>query len=408
MLFGILKGRSLMLSEVGRALDDVKEDGTPMDLIQTEKRLSRNLLSERFDDEAFEANWWSKVSSHVAKDDGEGVVIAVDYTDAQKPYAQPWRAKGMEFACRCRDGSEGVVGRGFPIAMFTASLPNGQYMPVLAHVFSYDEPSFSKSSEPKVFMECMTRVAPHVGKRAWWAMDRGFENNRYFDHLDRMERRWVTRVKVGDAVSHPQTVFTAGGIQTDVRTLAQARGLGAPFRFTRKVNGRTIRVELERFEVFLSNQKNNPKPVGPARTLLVIRRLRSDGTVTEEPLTVLASEWAGTDAHAIEIYGAFTRRWKVEEMARAEKDSRGWGLRLEDFRSLKLVGIRRLVMLAQAVYLYLVELGLPNATDLAAKLVRTVRRFGDPKDWTYVLFRAVADWLKAMERRQVRAWARGP
>lgn len=405
MLTGIFLSKSLMLSKIGRAADGRSRSDDPNWMHVIEKRLSRNLLSERFNEQAFMSAYWPLVERRTRADEGEGVVIGVDYTDAQKPFAQPDHPKGMQYACRCRDGSKKEKGLGYPIAMFTASLPNGQYMPVLAHVYSYDDPAFMGSSEPKVFMQCMSEVAPHVGRRAWWAMDRGYENHRYFAHLDALERRWVTRVRVSDRVQHPQTVFTESGEKTDVRALSRARGAGSRTRVTRKVNGRSVVHELERFTVYLSDQKTSPRAVGQRRTLLVARRLRQ-GKAAKETLTMIASEWVGTDEHAEEIFGVYVRRWKVEEATRAAKDSRGWGVRLEDFRSLKFDGIRRLVMLAQAVYLFISEMYPRIAERSFAPFLLGVGRLSSPEDWTYQLMVAIGNALASVARCSRLRWMR--
>lgn len=234
MLLGNFMSHSLMLSEIGRTLREKDANGRLRRLIHTEKRLSRNLLSDRFDDQAFYAAWFGRIGRHLGADDGKGVVLAIDYTDirkngAKKPPSKEQVRKGlrrpdekmpMQFISWCRDGSTKKVGARYPIAQFEASRSNGVRAPVLYHVFSKREPGYL--SEPKVFMDCMDRVAPHIGKQAWWALDRGFQNMQYFDHMDRLGVRWATRVKIGAKVKNPQTLFLADGTKTDVGTAAVA------------------------------------------------------------------------------------------------------------------------------------------------------------------------------------------
>lgn len=153
--------------------------------------------------------------------------------------------------------------------------------------------------------------------------------------------------------------------------------------------------------MWLSNQKNRKAPIGPFRTLLVVKG-RSD-----EPMVVLASEWDDAEGHLHELFDVYMRRWDAEEANRAMKDSRGWGVRLEDLPSLKFVGVRRLVMLAACGYLFLAEMGLAGERVVGA-VVATIGCFGVARDETYRLLRAVGAVLSRMPRWRLTAWTRGP
>ena len=102
MILGIYRSESLMLSEIGRKLDEDTR------LIHTEKRFSRNLNSDRLDDKDLLRRHLELASRATMKDNGEGVVTAVDYTDLAKPSAD--LHTGMELVCRCRVGSKGTIG----------------------------------------------------------------------------------------------------------------------------------------------------------------------------------------------------------------------------------------------------------------------------------------------------------
>ena len=125
MFAGIVMSRSLMLSEIGRSLNETARDGTRRRLIHTEKRLSRGLNSDRLDDEAIRRVLLERAGRLTLRDDGDGVVVAIDYTDLAKPYARPQQPRGMELACKCHDGSRGSVSMGYPIVQIEASLPGG-------------------------------------------------------------------------------------------------------------------------------------------------------------------------------------------------------------------------------------------------------------------------------------------
>lgn len=396
MLKGMAISRSPMLSEIGRALDEEDSNGDPRRLIHTEKRLSRGLNSDRLDDVALRTRHLERVSRWTRHVDGEGTVIAVDYTDLAKPYANTER--GMEGVCMCWNGSDHDKGIGFPVVQIEADMGNVQ-APVILHPFSYDE--IAKSSQTKVFLEQIAIAAPHIGPRAWWTSDRGFDNTRYFDGLDALNLRWICRLQY--AVKNQRDLFVADGRCLSVEDAA----LEAIPRYKMEIKaGRkrakgsgksTITLEIGARKVWLTDQKNNPSAMGKARTLIVVWGFG------KSPLAFLVSEYLEGKAAILEATRAYGRRWKCEEATRAMKDSRGWGVDLEDVRALTLRGIRRLALLAVILYAFLASLR-TDAAELVERALKLVPSFGNcPPDPRYRLFRGLGEMIRRAAR-----WTRRP
>lgn len=112
------------------------------------------------------------------------------------------------------------------------------------------------------------------------------------------------------------------------------------------------------------------------------------------------SEHLETKAAILEATRAYGRRWKCEEATRAMKDSRGWGVDLEDVRALTLRGVRRLALLAVLLYTFLAGLR-DEGSALVARALRLVLCFGKvPPDPIYRLFRAFGMLLQRHIRQE--------
>ncbi len=394
MLSGMVISRSPMLSEIGRSLEEEDAHGDPRRLIHTEKRLSRGLNSDRLDDVALRTRHLEIVSKFTRKDDGAGTVIAVDYTDLAKPWANI--DHGMEGVSRCWNGSDGETGIGYPVVQIEADMGAVQ-APVLLHPFSYDE--ISKSSQTNVFLEQIAVAAPYIGSRAWWTSDRGFDNTRYFDGLDALNLRWICRLQY--AIKNQRDLFVADGRCLKVEDAA----LEVIPRFKMEIKAgrkrakgsgkKTITLDVGSRKVYLSDQKNPADPKGKARTLIVVWGFG------KQPLAFLVSEHLEGKAAILEAARAYGRRWKCEEATRAMKDSRGWGVDLEDVRALTLRGVRRIALLATILYAFLALLR-ETGGKVIARIMEQVLAFGKcPPDPIYRLFRGLGILLqRSLRRRQ--------
>ena len=397
MLTGMAISRSPMLSEIGRALDEEDGEGNPRRLIHTEKRLSRGLNSDRLDDDALRRRHLRMVSQWTTRNDGEGVVCAVDYTDIAKPWADTDPDSGMEGVGRCWNGSDHATGIGYPVVQVEADLGELS-IPVILHPFSYDE--IAKSSQTRVFLHHIAQAAPYVGPLAWWTADRGFDNARYFDGLDALELRWICRLQY--AVKNQRDLIVADGRCLKVEDAA----LEVIPRFKMKIpagrkrakgSGKsTITLEIGARKVYLTDQKIPAHARGQARTLIVVWGFG------RQPVALLASEHLEGKAAILEAARAYGRRWKCEEATRAMKDSRGWGVDLEDVRALTLRGIQRLVLLAVLLYTFMTTLRI-DASELLDRALALVSAFGRlPPDPRYRLFRGLGELLRRGRRRRDR------
>ena len=400
MLHGMAVSRSPMLSEISRALEEEDENGEPRRLIHTERRMSRGLNSDRLDDNALRARHLDRVARWTRKDEGAGTVIAVDYTDLSKPYAN--RERGMEGVGACWNGSDHETGTGYPVVQIEADMGDLQ-APVILHPFSYDE--IAKSSQTKVFLEQIAIAAPYIGPLAWWTSDRGFDNSVYFAGLDALSLRWICRLQI-DSNPNKKTpernLFMADGqllgvyaaaLETIPRFKMEIK-LGR--KRAKSVGKSTLTLEIGARKVWLTDQKKTPSPLGKARTLIVVWGFG------KSPVALLVSEYLEGKAALLEAARAYGRRWKCEEATRAMKDSRGWGVDHEDVRALTLRGVRRLAMLAVILYNFLATVR-ETGGQLVARAIALANCFGKvPPDPIYRIMRGVGELLRRATRRRER------
>lgn len=389
MLKGMTIGRSPMLSEIGRALEEVDEDGEPRRLIHTEKRLSRGLNSDRFDDDALLGRHLVEVARWTRKDRGEGVVMAVDYTDLAKPYAD--LDDGMQGVGWCWNGSDHEVGIGYPVVQIEADTGAAQ-IPVILRPFSYQDKNFVEGSQTLIFLEQIALAAPYIGARAWWTADRGFDNGIFFDGLDALGLRWVIRLQYG--IKRQRSLYLEDGreLRVDAAALEAGRAFKMQIKAGRKrtkgSGKNVIDLEIGAMKVFLEDRKT-------ARTLVVVWGFG------KEPVALLASEYASDKDTVLEMARAYGRRWKCEEQTRAIKDSRGWGVDLEDVRALTLRGIQRIALLTILLYTFLASVRGMGA-DIVKRLLDLAPSFGVcPADPIYRMFRGLGELLRRARWRRV-------
>ncbi len=128
MLYGILAGNKVHLSEIARSL---KESIT---LKKTIERLSRNLNAFE-DKELLMQDYLSLVKRHVKED---YAVIVIDHSDIAKP-----ASRKLEELSEIRDGSTGKITQGYlTIEAAVLSETGKMPLPVYEKVFSASEEGF--------------------------------------------------------------------------------------------------------------------------------------------------------------------------------------------------------------------------------------------------------------------------
>lgn len=314
MIYGILAGNKLHLSEIARAL---KESIT---LKKTIDRLSKNLHAFDGKDSVMH-NYLGLVRQQV-KDDY--AVIIIDNSDIVKPASTK-----LEALSEIRDGSTGEITQGYlTIEAAVLSEKGKMPLPVYEKVFSAAEKGFI--SETHENLCCLQSLTENFSSRCVRTLDRGFDANEYYRYFLKHGERFVIRAKKNRNVIY-------GGQTCNIMDVA-LRYKGAYRMDFKDKKGRTIRCKMSCIPVRLCEF--------PSREL-VLTVVYGFG---EEPMLLLSSLKMQEKKKLCHIITkVYLLRWRIEEYFRFKKQQ----FELEDLRVMSLQSIRNLNLLAMLAVGYI-------------------------------------------------------
>ena len=314
MIYGILAGNKLHLSEIARSL---KESIT---LKKTIDRLSKNLHAFDGKDSVMH-NYLGLVRQQV-KDDY--AVIIIDNSDIVKPASTKLKALS-----EIRDGSTGEITQGYlTIEAAVLSEKGKMPLPVYEKVFSAAEKGFI--SETHENLCCLQSLTENFSSRCVRTLDRGFDANEYYRYFLKHGERFVIRAKKNRNVIY-------GGQTCNIMDVA-LRYKGAYRMDFKDKKGRTIRCKMSCIPVRLCEF--------PSREL-VLTVVYGFG---EEPMLLLSSLKMQEKKKLCHIITkVYLLRWRIEEYFRFKKQQ----FELEDLRVMSLQSIRNLNLLAMLAVGYI-------------------------------------------------------
>ena len=314
MIYGILAGNKLHLSEIARSL---KESIT---LKKTIDRLSKNLHAFDGKDSVMH-NYLGLVRQQV-KDDY--AVIIIDNSDIVKPASTK-----LEALSEIRDGSTGEITQGYlTIEAAVLSEKGKMPLPVYERVFSAAEKGFI--SETHENLCCLQSLTENFSSRCVRTLDRGFDANEYYRYFLKHGERFVIRAKKNRNVIY-------GGQTCNIMDVA-LRYKGAYRMDFKDKKGRTIRCKMSCIPVRLCEF--------PSREL-VLAVVYGFG---EEPMLLLSSLKMQEKKKLCHIITkVYLLRWRIEEYFRFKKQQ----FELEDLRVMSLQSIRNLNLLAMLAVGYI-------------------------------------------------------
>jgi hypothetical protein len=362
-LFGLVEKRSVLLSEIGRALDE------PSDLIHTEKRLSRNLGNERYDDAAVEADYLRLVAPILRDERYPRPVIAVDLTDIAKS-----RARKMPYLSTVHDGSEDELATGYQVVSVEAVGVRGRRLPLLSRLFSKVAPDFK--SQNATALDAVTTVSPHVPDDAYWVFDSGFDGHIILRRLDELGLSYAVRLKV----SNDRLLHTPEG---QMRVSEVVKMLPQPHTHRTKYHrpestGRKQQLQLGfvrdvHLPEYTPGGRPSKKKLGETRYSLVVAQ-----GIGLKPLVILTTEDVQTKEDAGRIVDIYLERWGVEEANRFIKQ----GFKLENVRALTWTGLKRMVQLVHLAYGFLALL-VHGPRRQVERIASSFKAFGPVPEYMY-------------------------
>lgn len=334
MLFGILTSGSLILTEIGRQL----EDGTSS-RFYTVKRLSNNLRRQAFDRAGIEAEHLRVEGANVKRD----TLLVFDFSDASKPHGE-----AFEYLCEVRDGSQGTLGPGYWLLHTLAVARSGRIRPLLLRVFSQEDPSFR--SEPLVLFDAIDATFAATEGRGIFVEDRGGDSRRLLDKLLNGGRRFLIR----------QT--GARNVEIDVKSLenAQIQDTCVEVQTAEKtwrtylVSDLAEKMLLPFRERWWTKEGLSTLRYGFVKVRLPGRRERLTLCVADLPghkhlLILLTNLTVRRACEALAVIRRYFLRWDIEDAIRFGKQELNW----EGFRIRKFEAIQNIELLAVLAFSFL-------------------------------------------------------
>lgn len=312
MIYGIQANEDVKVSNIVRSLNE------DIDLIQTEKRLTRQLSG---DDLTEELN--KRIISVARHSIRPNTILALDLSDISKPYSEQ-----QEFLADVWDGSRGKVGKGYWLCSVTgADIKGERVTPLYAELFSQKAVGFE--SENAQILKAVDSVVEGIGKNGIWVIDRGGDREILINGILQRNLRFIIRA-VGSRKEE-------GGLLLDGVALSM-RCIHRREVVIQKSNGKREKLILR-----MGLRKVHFPSIKEEMTVVVIHGFG------EKPMMLLTNiKYKRASEFVHFILESYLTRWKCEESFRFIKQS----YQLEDVRLRSYVGLRNIVVLVQAVFYF--------------------------------------------------------
>ena len=360
-VYGIISSQSVMLTEMGRSLEE------DVSLKKIEERFCRQLAKPRLW-ERLHRSLLSQAAPKVLED----TLLILDLSDIQKKYARK-----MEYVTDVRDGSQQVIGKGYWTCQVVGTDVEGsQIIPLYQALYSQDSPEFS--SENDEVLKAVSLVGSYTGNHGVWVMDRGGDRGQLFRPLLKKDQQFIVRLVGNRHLLYRNTPSLA-------RRLAWS--CACPYKDT------LIREEEGREKAYPIRYGFLPVRLpGYSQTplwLLVVKGLGS------QPLMLLTTIRLRRSAKVLKrVLFSYLRRWSIEETIRFIKQTYD----LENIRVLRYVCLQNMMALVLVVFYFLAVVldSHHKLKVMAGHVLDCARRvFGVP-DFKYY---ALGDGLSAIFRR---------
>lgn len=288
MIYGLIRSSSIYLSDIARSL---KENITLKKVVE---RLSNNLSN--FDKEKRDYVWDNYVECTKNKID-ENTVFCFDPSDLGKKHSTK-----LEDLDLIKDGSTGEYINGYKMVEVAALTKNEKLpIPVYSSLYSSKEADFISEND-----ECLTAlryINNKFGNIGIYALDRGFDDEKYFKYFSDKDLSFVIRMTVKRNV-----IVCKSGKTRNIQKVAISKKCKQQYSYKDK-NGITRTATTGYVKVKIPNIEDK------TFYLVIIK----SSEFPNNPMMLLTNLVPENDEFTKIVNKVYIRRWKIEEYFKFKK-----------------------------------------------------------------------------------------
>ncbi|MEY8765073.1 MULTISPECIES: transposase [Clostridium] len=357
MIYGILENQTILLSDISRAL---KEN---ISLKKTIERLSNNLKTFNKHNVAID-NYISEIKPYI----DDNTVFCVDGSEITKRNSKVLEAMG-----KVRDGSTGETNINGYNCFEIAALTNKYNMPVSVYSKIYSNAETDFVSENEEVLEGLNFIRKHFGSKGIRALDRGFDDKKFYRYFINSGEPFVIRAKCNRNVIHNDK---------SINILKLANKYHGRFStIVRNKAGKAKKCKFSFISIALPDIPDKPL------TLVVIRGL---GKV---PMMLISSIKPDDKRLTLTIIQVYLKRWRIEEYFRFKKQQ----FDFENIRVRSLNSIRTMNLLLSLIVGFIAMLSEKRGENILNILIQKLsNRIYKIPDFDYY---AVADGIYSILKK---------
>lgn len=366
MTYGMLASGSCLLTDI---VDQLHEDSKKVNSVE---RLTRH-LNNGIHPSALKS-YLTVIRKWVPSDP----VIHIDDSDVVKPDGYKFEALGI-----VRDGSKStetksVYEKGYHVTEACVLTGNGYPVSIFSQIHSSKEKNFTSTND--ITFAAMERGAALFGK-ATFALDRGYDDNKMFLKLDKLNQDYVIRLTA------KRKVFFHGKWIPATQLRNQRKGkIKTPLVY----RGKKRDAYLSHVKVQITASKKD------IYLVLVYG-------ITEHPMMLATNKEIRSRDDVIKVAKTYFSRWRIEEYFRCKKQM----FQFENFRVRKLSAINALNFYITLCMAFLAHISMKSETNaLKVAIIQTADPIKEKVHFCYYRLAKGISGILSYAKEGVRLWFR--
>ena len=366
MTYGMLASGSCLLTDI---VDQLHEDSKKVNSVE---RLTRH-LNNGIHPSALKS-YLTVIRKWVPSDP----VIHIDDSDVVKPDGYKFEALGI-----VRDGSKStetksVYEKGYHVTEACVLTGNGYPVSIFSQIHSSKEKNFTSTND--ITFAAMERGAALFGK-ATFALDRGYDDNKMFLKLDKLNQDYVIRLTA------KRKVFFHGKWIPATQLRNQRKGkIKTPLVY----RGKKRDAYLSHVKVQITASKKD------IYLVLVYG-------ITEHPMMLATNKKIRSRDDVIKVAKTYFSRWRIEEYFRCKKQM----FQFENFRVRKLSAINALNFYITLCMAFLAHISIKSETNaLKVAIIQTADPIKEKVHFCYYRLAKGISGILSYAKEGVRLWFR--